>query len=84
MYLEKLDPEGSGRFAFLAYDQGLEHGPADFRPNPASASPQFVLELARGLRLFRSRLPAGRGPRRPGGLSGGAPAHQAQRQGEPL
>ncbi len=47
MYLEKLDPQGSGRFAFLAYDQGLEHGPADFRPNPPSASPRFVLELAR-------------------------------------
>lgn len=45
--LAKLDPEGTGRFAFLAYDQGLEHGPADFRPNPESASPRFVLELAR-------------------------------------
>jgi class I fructose-bisphosphate aldolase len=47
MYIEKLDPEGGGRFAFLAYDQGLEHGPEDFRPNPPSASPRFILELAR-------------------------------------
>ena len=47
MYLEKLDPEGTGRFVFLAYDQGLEHGPEDFRPNPPSASPRFILELAR-------------------------------------
>src|SRR3972149_8500944 len=47
MHLEKLDPEGNGRFAFLAYDKGLEHGPADFRPNPPSASPRFILELAR-------------------------------------
>ena len=47
MFLERLDPERSGRFAFLAYDQGLEHGPEDFRPNPASCSPAFVLELAR-------------------------------------
>ena len=47
MFLERLDREGRGRFAFLAYDQGLEHGPEDFRENPESASPRFVLELAR-------------------------------------
>lgn len=47
MFLEKLDPDGRGRFAFLAYDQGLEHGPKDFRGNPESVSPRFVLELAR-------------------------------------
>lgn len=45
----KLDPEGRNRFAFLAYDQGLEHGPEDFRPNPLSASARFILELARDL-----------------------------------
>lgn len=45
--LAKLDPQGRGRFAFLAYDQGLEHGPEDFRPNPPSASARFILELAR-------------------------------------
>lgn len=45
--LAKLDPEGRGRFAFLAYDQGLEHGPEDFRPNPPSASARFILGLAR-------------------------------------
>jgi len=47
MFLERIDPERSGRFAFLAYDQGLEHGPEDFRPNPPSRSPKFILELAR-------------------------------------
>lgn len=47
MFLERLDREGRGRFAFLAYDQGLEHGPEDFRGNPESVSPRFVLELAR-------------------------------------
>lgn len=47
MYLEKIDRDGRGRFAFLAYDQGLEHGPEDFRRNPDAASPRFVLELAR-------------------------------------
>ncbi len=47
MHLEKIDRHGRGRFAFLAYDQGLEHGPEDFRANPEATSPRFVLELAR-------------------------------------
>jgi class I fructose-bisphosphate aldolase len=47
MFLDRLDPAQSGRFAFLAYDQGLEHGPEDFRSNPESRSPAFILELAR-------------------------------------
>jgi class I fructose-bisphosphate aldolase len=47
VYLEKIDPDGRGRFAFLAYDQGLEHGPVDFKVNPEAVSPRFVLELAR-------------------------------------
>jgi class I fructose-bisphosphate aldolase len=47
MFLDRIDPERSGRFAFLAYDQGLEHGPEDFRSNPPSRSPRFILELAR-------------------------------------
>lgn len=47
MYLDRIDRDGRGRFAFLAYDQGLEHGPEDFRVNPEAASPRFVLELAR-------------------------------------
>jgi len=46
VHLERIDPDGRGRFAFLAYDQGLEHGPEDFRANPEAASPRFVLELA--------------------------------------
>ncbi len=47
MHLEKIDRDGHGRFAFLAYDQGLEHGPEDFKVNPEAISPRFVLELAR-------------------------------------
>ena len=47
MHLDKIDRKGRGRFAFLAYDQGLEHGPEDFRGNPEALSPRFVLELAR-------------------------------------
>jgi class I fructose-bisphosphate aldolase len=47
VYLEKIDRDGRGRFAFLAYDQGLEHGPVDFKVNPEAASPRFILELAR-------------------------------------
>ena len=47
MHLEKIDRDGRGRFAFLAYDQGLEHGPEDFRPNPEAADPRFMLEVAR-------------------------------------
>src|SRR5262245_28767926 len=42
-----IDRDGRGRFSFLAYDQGLEHGPEDFRGNPEALAPRFVLELAR-------------------------------------
>jgi class I fructose-bisphosphate aldolase len=47
VHLDKIDRDGRRRFAFLAYDQGLEHGPEDFRENPEARSPRFVLELAR-------------------------------------
>jgi class I fructose-bisphosphate aldolase len=47
VYLRTIDRDGRGRFAFLAYDQGLEHGPEDFRANPEALAPRFVLELAR-------------------------------------
>ena len=47
VHLDKIDRDGRGRFTFLAYDQGLEHGPEDFRRNPEAASPRFILELAR-------------------------------------
>ncbi|HSF07018.1 MAG TPA: hypothetical protein VLG10_14620 [Methylomirabilota bacterium] len=47
MHLNTIDRDGRGRFAFLAYDQGLEHGPQDFRGNPDALAPRFVLELAR-------------------------------------
>jgi class I fructose-bisphosphate aldolase len=47
VYLDRIDRDGRARFAFLAYDQGLEHGPVDFKVNPDAASPRFVLELAR-------------------------------------
>ena len=35
-----------GNLLILAYDHGLEHGPVDFEPNPASADPENVFEVA--------------------------------------
>jgi len=37
----------NGTLMFLPIDQGLEHGPRDFFPNPPSADPIFQLELAK-------------------------------------
>jgi len=37
---------GHGLGMFLPVDQGLEHGPRDFFPNPASQDPNFELQLA--------------------------------------
>lgn len=37
----------NGTLLLLPIDQGLEHGPRDFFPNPPSAHPTFQLELAR-------------------------------------
>ena len=35
-----------GRSIILAYDHGLEHGPVDFEPNPKTADPERLFELA--------------------------------------
>ena len=35
-----------GRAIFLPIDQGLEHGPRDFMPNPPSEDPDYQLHLA--------------------------------------
>jgi len=35
-----------GRLLILAYDHGLEHGPTDFDPVPATADPQEVFDVA--------------------------------------
>ncbi|TKX78080.1 aldolase [Halorubrum sp. SD626R] len=35
-----------GKSLILAYDHGLEHGPVDFDPNPDTADPERVFELA--------------------------------------
>ena len=35
-----------GKALILAYDHGLEHGPVDFEPNPATADPELVFDLA--------------------------------------
>ena len=40
MHLRTIDRDGRARFAFLAYDQGLEHGPEDFRGNPEALTPR--------------------------------------------
>ncbi|GAA2673687.1 class I fructose-bisphosphate aldolase [Actinoplanes palleronii] len=37
---------GNGTALFLPYDQGLEHGPRDFFPDPAAADPRYIIKLA--------------------------------------
>ncbi len=37
---------GNGTMQFLPIDQGLEHGPRDFFPNPPCADPMYQLRLA--------------------------------------
>jgi len=37
---------GEGTMLVLPVDQGLEHGPSDFLPNPPSESPSFQIRLA--------------------------------------
>ncbi len=37
---------GNGKLMILPIDQGLEHGPVDFFPNPPSANPEFQFKLA--------------------------------------
>src|ERR687888_242943 len=37
---------GHGTFLFLPIDQGIEHGPRDFFPNPASKDPEYQFHLA--------------------------------------
>lgn len=37
---------GNGRLLLLPIDQGLEHGPESFFPNPESANPDFQFRLA--------------------------------------
>jgi len=37
---------GNGTALFLPIDQGLEHGPVDFFPNPDSKDPEFQCQLA--------------------------------------
>jgi class I fructose-bisphosphate aldolase len=37
---------GNGKMIFLPIDQGLEHGPKDFFPNPPASSLEFQLSLA--------------------------------------
>jgi len=38
---------GGGTLLVLPIDQGLEHGPIDFFPNPDSLDPQYQYDLAR-------------------------------------
>ncbi|GAA0726243.1 class I fructose-bisphosphate aldolase [Halorubrum trapanicum] len=40
------DISRDGKSLILAYDHGLEHGPVDFEPNPATADPERLFELA--------------------------------------
>jgi fructose-bisphosphate aldolase, class I len=41
-----MNGPGNGTAMFLPIDQGLEHGPMDFFPNPDSKNPDYQLELA--------------------------------------
>ena len=36
----------NGTALFLPYDQGLEHGPRDFFPNPDAGDPKYIIGLA--------------------------------------
>jgi class I fructose-bisphosphate aldolase len=38
---------GNGTLMMLPIDQGLEHGPRDFFPNPPAKDPEFQLQLAK-------------------------------------
>jgi class I fructose-bisphosphate aldolase len=38
---------GNGTLLFLPIDQGIEHGPRDFFPNPASKDPEYQFKLAK-------------------------------------
>ena len=40
------DIERDGKSLILAYDHGIEHGPVDFEPNPDTAEPERIFELA--------------------------------------
>src|SRR5260370_7630266 len=44
--LYKYGP-ANGTLMMLPIDQGLEHGPRDFFPNPAAKDPSFQLPLAK-------------------------------------
>ncbi len=44
--LYKYGP-ANGTLMMLPIDQGLEHGPRDFFPNPAAKDPSFQLRLAK-------------------------------------
>jgi len=37
---------GNGMALILPIDQGMEHGPVDFFPNPPASDPEFQLKLA--------------------------------------
>src|SRR3569623_3820888 len=37
---------GNGTLMLLPIDQGIEHGPRDFFPNPASKDPEYQFSLA--------------------------------------
>ena len=37
---------GNGTLMLLPIDQGIEHGPRDFFPNPASKDPDYQFRLA--------------------------------------
>lgn len=45
--LENSPITRNGNSLIVAYDHGLEHGPVDFEPQPESADPEHVFEVAK-------------------------------------
>lgn len=62
---------GNGTLMLLPIDQGIEHGPRDFFPNPASKDPDYQFRLAAeaGYELWpvRSGWPRSTTPTTPAG-----------------
>jgi len=44
--IEESPVTRDGKVLVLAYDHGIEHGPTDFAPQPESADPEHVFEIA--------------------------------------
>jgi class I fructose-bisphosphate aldolase len=64
---------GHGLGMFLPVDQGLEHGPRDFFPNPDSQDPEFELKLAEDANFSAIVFQVGIAEKYIGGYAGRVP-----------